>query len=951
MSSASDTTRRRKERMLFASKVIQETYTQKGWTNRTIYEGAANTGIMTYPTYDTMRDGTTVTTPVEQQEYSEQVPNRTPDPPTNIIATNAAGGANVYFTPPSYIGVCPITYYTIVAEPGGITETSTESPVLITGLESGVGYTFSVTAYNCVGPSIPASTEEPFYTIGLASQPRSVSATAGDSQATVSFLAPTTDGGAEITNYTVVSNPGDITANASSSPVVVTGLTNGTSYTFTVTATNANGDSSPSSASNSVIPKTVPDPPTNVTPIRGNAQATVQFVAPLNNGGDPVTSYTVTSSPGGFTATGASSPLIVSGLTNGVVYTFTAVATNSVGNSSPSDVSPSVTPATIPDPPTGVSAIAGNGQAVVSFTAPVNNGGSTITSYTVTSSPGGFTATGGSSPITVLGLSNGIGYTFTVVATNGIGNSVASSASNAVIPAGSPVPSAPTNVSALPGTGNTTATIRFTASATGSPTSYTVTSSPGGFTATGVGSPLTVTGLTAGTNYTFSVVATNGSGNSNPGISNLITAGSPLAPVLTSTFPTVNDVSVSFTQPGNSTATITNYKYSVNGGPYTSFSPADNVSPVVIPGLSANTSYTISLKATNINGDSLASNTLSVTTYTTLHTQSFTTTGTTSWTAPAGVTFVQYLVVGGGGGGGSCYSDIQVIGDLPFVTASPGPTAYWINKNGGTLYGTFWRGNGYANVTKPFRASVLSILNNVPPTITPTNTRYVYNKWYADQIVYNPSYSIPNTTNYLAPYYTINSTYSNNISGGSGGGAGGRIRSLSGISTYSVTPGATYTVTVGAGGTGAVGAAGSESAGGPGGNSVFDTITSEGGSGGNTSRAGAFSTNGYGNGGNGGQNGGNFVGGRGGSGLGAAPSNYGLYNSGGAGGFGAYLDFDGTGAKTYGVGGPGGVPNTPASGSTPANLGRGGSGTGATLNSFASGIDGGSGVVILKWYT
>ena len=89
---------------------------------------------------------------------------------------------------------------------------------------------------------------------------------------------------------------------------------------------------------------------------------------------------------------------------------------------------------TVPGPPTTVTASVGNAQATISFTAPSSNGGSPITGYTVTSSPGGITATGATSPINVTGLTNGTPYTFTIVATNAIGNSVASSASTAVTP-------------------------------------------------------------------------------------------------------------------------------------------------------------------------------------------------------------------------------------------------------------------------------------------------------------------------------------------------------------------------------------------------------------------------------------------------------------------------------------------------------------------------------------
>jgi hypothetical protein len=182
-------------------------------------------------------------------------------------------------------------------------------------------------------------------------------------------------------------------------------------------------------------PATVPGAPTAVSATAGNAQATVSFTAPTNDGGATITAYMVTSSPDGFTATGSASPLTVTGLTNGTAYTFTVVATNSVGDSAPSSASSAVTPATVPDAPTAVNAVRGNAQATVSFTAPTNDGGVTITGYTVTSSPGGFTATGSASPLTVTGLTNGTAYTFTVVATNSVGNSVASSASSPVTPA------------------------------------------------------------------------------------------------------------------------------------------------------------------------------------------------------------------------------------------------------------------------------------------------------------------------------------------------------------------------------------------------------------------------------------------------------------------------------------------------------------------------------------
>ena len=178
---------------------------------------------------------------------------------------------------------------------------------------------------------------------------------------------------------------------------------------------------------------TIPGAPTGVVVTSGNTTASVAFVAPTNNGGSAITGYTVTTNPGGITATGATSPINVTGLTNGTAYTFTVIATNAVGNSVASTASTAVTPVapnTVPGAPTGVVATVGNSVSV-SFVAP-NNGGTAITGYTVTSNPATSPVTGTTSPIIVTGLTNGTSYTFTVVATNAIGNSVASSASTAV---------------------------------------------------------------------------------------------------------------------------------------------------------------------------------------------------------------------------------------------------------------------------------------------------------------------------------------------------------------------------------------------------------------------------------------------------------------------------------------------------------------------------------------
>lgn len=153
--------------------------------------------------------------------------------------------------------------------------------------------------------------------------------------ASIPFTAPSFAGSSSITGYTVSSNTGGFTASGTSSPISIAGLTPNSSYTFTVVATNSSGNSVSSSASNSVTAQiTAPGAPTGVSASMNVNSATISFTTPSFNGGATISGYTVTSSPGGLTSTGSSSPLTITGLSPSTAYTFSVVATNSAGNSS-----------------------------------------------------------------------------------------------------------------------------------------------------------------------------------------------------------------------------------------------------------------------------------------------------------------------------------------------------------------------------------------------------------------------------------------------------------------------------------------------------------------------------------------------------------------------------------------------------------------------------------------
>lgn len=111
--------------------------------------------------------------------------------------------------------------------------------------------------------------------------PTGVSATAGDRQATLTFTPPTNTGGSEIIDYSVTVNGGTPTITTSSSPITISGLTNGTAYTFTVTARNSIGTSTSSTPSNSVTPVAEPVPVPVPTPLPAPVPAPTPVPVPV----------------------------------------------------------------------------------------------------------------------------------------------------------------------------------------------------------------------------------------------------------------------------------------------------------------------------------------------------------------------------------------------------------------------------------------------------------------------------------------------------------------------------------------------------------------------------------------------------------------------------------------------------------------------------------------------
>lgn len=381
-----------------------------------------------------------------------------PTPPTIGPATvNTSNGAvTLNWTDPAYNGGSPITGYSVETYPNcpSCTGTSVSSATAIsttmTGFTPGTSYTFAVSATNGVGSD--GSGRSNSVTIPtVPSPPTNVAAAVNaNGTVTVSWTDPT-NSGSPVTSYSVVPSPtcpactGTAVSSGTATSTIVGGLTSGTTYSFTVTATNGIGTSNASTASNSVTAPTVPGAPTIGTATAGAATATLTWTAPANTGGSAITGYVVTpyvagvaQTPQTFTSTATSES--VTNLTNGTAYTFKVAATNGVGTGNQSAASNSVTPATVPGAPTGVSATASGttNAATVTWTAPSSNGGSAITGYVVTpyrngtiaQTPQTFSSTATSESVT--GLTQFDSYTFKVAAINAAGTGSQSTASGSV---------------------------------------------------------------------------------------------------------------------------------------------------------------------------------------------------------------------------------------------------------------------------------------------------------------------------------------------------------------------------------------------------------------------------------------------------------------------------------------------------------------------------------------
>ena len=204
-----------------------------------------------------------------------------PGPPTGVKVTPGNGYAVIAWNAPTSNGESPITGYTAQAMPGGkICSTTGAKTCKILGLTNGeFYYSFTVTARNARGQST-ASVPVPVL-VGVPLAPTRVTGGPGNGEITVSWAAPATNGSA-ITKYLVNAIPGSKTCvtTGRSRSCTLTGLSNGTAYWFTVTATNRRGPGAASALSGPVSPS-----PPGLTGVESMVSDGGGYCAVLDSGG------------------------------------------------------------------------------------------------------------------------------------------------------------------------------------------------------------------------------------------------------------------------------------------------------------------------------------------------------------------------------------------------------------------------------------------------------------------------------------------------------------------------------------------------------------------------------------------------------------------------------------------------------------------------------------------
>ena len=332
--------------------------------------------------------------------------------------------------------------------------------------------------------------------------PGNVTTTAGSTSSVVTWEEVPAGNGSAITAYTATATPGGrFCTIPSGTTCTITGLTAGTKYAISVTATNSTGVGTQGFADY------LPGTPQNVKATAADKSAVVSWDDGTSSDGPPITAFTATATPGGKSCTVPSgTTCTITELVKNTKYSILVTAKNKVGVG-PASTAVSVTPGGLPGAVTSLVAATQKNALDVSWVQAAGDGEEVT--YTATATPGDFTCTSIATVNTkcsITGLVNGTEYTVSVVGKNTYGSSTATTATG--LADGAPeVPA--TSMSTV---GSKSVTVTWSAITSSINVTYVVTSTPGNFTCSTTETSCAITGLTNGVNYTFTITTKTATG-------------------------------------------------------------------------------------------------------------------------------------------------------------------------------------------------------------------------------------------------------------------------------------------------------------------------------------------------------------------------------------------------------------------------------------------------------
>jgi hypothetical protein len=252
----------------------------------------------------------------------------------------------------------------------------------------------------------------------------------------------------------------------------------------------------------------VPGAPRDITVTTSGRQATVFWSRPADDGGAEITSYTVTTTPGGGTCTTPTTSCTFDGLENGRTYTFRVAGVNRVGSGTPT-ATDALLQGPTPSPARDVRVAPGDRSLAVAWSASASDD---VRGYIATASPGGKRCSTADLACTITGLRNGRAYRVTVTARTATADSAPATAARPVSPLGPP--GSPRDLRVTPTAGGLTVTWRAPLDDGGRRIQhYVATAWPGGRTCQATDTRrCTIGGLTTGTAYSVTVRASNRAG-------------------------------------------------------------------------------------------------------------------------------------------------------------------------------------------------------------------------------------------------------------------------------------------------------------------------------------------------------------------------------------------------------------------------------------------------------